>query len=288
MRVGVKCVRGNIPDAECRRCAMDALHPCMLPGDLLELMRSDDEPSGTAHSPSRIQGCARQAVLQESHDWFMDIEHQYPMTRGNMVHALMEKATYPGALAVVREKRLTTCIETKFGKQTFTGKPDLVVLKRFDGDRFIAKVVDYKSKNAIGHDLVAAAIEHQIQVNLYAWLVERELTHEGYPVVVDELEIVYADMSKVRRFTSEGYLTAPGKMVKRSPRQYETLDLAPIKLKDATWAEGFVRSRIERRVAAFEELPPVLPSEEAWKCHRCPVFAVCTQVARTRGEQEPG
>lgn len=304
MQVGVSCIRGRISHQDCRTCAQDPLHPCMLPPDLLELMRvdygdPDREPDPDAFTPSRLQGCLRASVLHGTNDWYVDVKHAYPMTRGHMVHALMERADYPGVVATLREQRLTTVVDTKYGPQRFTGKPDVVVITSVErGDQpeftYHAKVIDYKSKNEIGHDLTQAQREHEVQVNLYAWLVGKSLlpyvTQEADArsvVVVDEVEIVYCDMKKVRRFTSAGPLLTEGKMLTRRPPTYAPLSLAPLDLKDPEWCEHYVKRRIEWMIAAKGNLPPVLGPDDAWKCPRCPVREACAVQARLRGEPEP-
>ena len=291
---GVRCIRGEIPHDECRRCAQDPLHPCQYPPDMLEgMVRDDSQPSNLAHSPSRLLGCARQAVLESQHDYYVDVDWSYPMFRGNMVHALMESTTYPDAYMTIREQRLTTLIDTKNGPREFTGKPDLIVVKSCEDGVIHIKVVDYKSKSDIGHDLVEAAVDHQIQVNLYAYLAAQRLPRfdvfaliPGLTVVVDELEIVYADMKKVRRFTSAGWLSARGKRIGRTGSNYEALALQPIRIKDMQWCHGFIRNRIERREGLT--LPAVLPEDEVWKCNRCPVFDMCDALAQENSEKRPG
>lgn len=245
-------------------------------------------------TPSRLMGCDRRAGLETRHDTWLDVDAAFPMFRGNMVHALMEQegSRYPGALGGLREMRFSTAVETKYGTKRFSGKPDLIVVKRAEPlllmdsqtDQpvilYRCKIVDYKSTSEIKHELVAAHRTHQMQVNMYAWLVERELArHLNQPVLVkvDELEIVYVDMRKTRRFTSAGPLTARGKRLNRSaPYQYETLDLAPIKLLPMGQVEAWIRTHIEARIRATTEvLPPPLSGEAAWVCRTCPVSEIC-------------
>jgi CRISPR/Cas system-associated exonuclease Cas4 (RecB family) len=307
MQLGFKCVRGNIPHDECRQCALNPLHPCEFTPDLLEMMRAqvptededaDLEPGNDAFSPSRVLDCDRKSVLLQDADYYANIYHDYPKTRGHMVHSLMERARYPGALGGVREKRLYTTVETKYGLQRFTAKPDLIVLLRFDsgttevvpGDTLHVKIVDYKSKGSIEHSLVAAQPEHQMQVAMYAWLVQRELAQLlGWEVqvVVDEVEILYCDMKKTRRFTSAGPLETNGKMLKRKPPTYAPLALDAMVLHPSERIERFVRRRIEERLVAREVLPPVLDQEDAWRCAYCPVLDYCSKVAQERGEETP-
>lgn len=285
--------------------AQDPLRAWPYPPDMLQLMQidytdPDREPDVDSFTPTRIMSCHRQAVLQSDSDYYIDADQAWPMVRGHMVHALMEKASYPGALTAIREQRMRTWVETKYGPQLFTAKPDLIVVNSIDPadspdcyerDEDVPleihiKVVDYKSKNEIKHELTRVAFEHELQVNMYGWVASRELPRimdlPRTRVVVDEVEIVYCDMSKVRRFTSAGYLSARGKMLTRKPKTYETLQLEPIRLWSLDKIGRFVQRRIEQRIAAKDELPPVLPDEEAWRCNYCPVRELCTRIEEGR------
>ena len=230
------------------------------------------EPTARAFTPSRLLSCPRQAQLQENIDYYIDVDHAYPLTRGNMVHALMESARYPGAVATVREQRFKTTIETSQGLQPFSGKCDLVILRQLDDDEvYRATIVDYKTISKIGHDLVRAHDDHIAQVNMYAWLVTRELPKSLWkPVIVDSVEIHYYAMEKSRRFTSAGPLYAKGKRITGTkPWEYETLELAHIPLYPLDLVEQAIKNRIELRLRP--ELAPILPDEDRWKCDRCPV-----------------
>ncbi len=289
MQIGVSCVRGQILHADCRKCAQNPLHPCQYGPDVLEKMRADyldpsREPSASAFTPTRLLSCSRQAQLQENSDYYIDIDHSYPLTRGNMVHALMESARYPGVLMALREQRFRTTIETRYGPQSFSGKCDLVIVKELgDDDALHLNIVDYKTKSKIGHDLLRAEDDHIAQINMYAWLVTQVLPAQlGHPVVVDTVEIEYFAMEKSRRFTSAGPLYAKGKRIpKTHPWEYETLELAPIPLYPLALVETAIRNRIEKRLQP--ELAPILPDEDRWKCDRCPVRDLCYSLPAEGG-----
>ena len=297
MQIGVSCVRGQILHADCRRCAQDPLHPCQYGPDVLEKMRYDPtdpdrEPSSRAFTPTRLLGCARQSVLQEGNDYYIDIDNAYPLTRGNMVHALMESARYPGVLTTLREHRFKTTIETSYGTQMFSGKCDLVIVKSLEEDEegnpvsFHVNIVDYKTKSKIGHELIRAEDDHIAQINMYAWLVTKTLgKHLGYPelpIIVDTVEIQYFAMEKSRRFTSAGPLYAKGKRITGTkPWEYETLELAPIPLYSLDLVELAIRKHIEERLQPT--LAPILPEEERWKCDRCPVRDLCFSLPAQGG-----
>jgi hypothetical protein len=331
---GVRCPRGYVSSEECAKCALNPLHPCPFTPDILAMMRreDDEEPGGLAFTPSRLLDCPRKQFLMESTGYYVDVRQAWPAVRGHMVHALFEQhGRYPGALLTVREVRLEAPIATRFGPATlaqqfggnrqlatpsdasaalFQGKPDLIVGTSLDdADCLHLKVVDYKSKSEIKHDLVRALPEHQVQLNMYAWLVTQAILHHerlaeriakvvGHlpeRVLVDELEVVYCDMRRVRRFTSAGPLTDDGKLVSRHPEPvYEQLILDPVELIPLDRMERFIRARIEVRLEAAQDgpggtgtLPPPLGPDESWRCRYCSVYDRCRELAAVEKNGHP-
>lgn len=290
-QLGVRCPRGLISHAECRRCSTDPLRPCHLSPDILEGMREDPEgrhADPDAFSPTGLLDCDRKYGLTVGGDWYLDIDDAWPMLRGTLVHALMENNRYPGAVGIIRETEMETLIETEYGPQRMTGQPDLVVVERLqqEGEEVVAyvKIVDYKSTSEIKHDLTEAKQDHVRQINMYAWLVRRWLPqhyrHAALRVEVSEIEIVYLDFKKVRRFTSAGSLTTRGKMTRRNPREYETLTLAPLMLHPDEVVERNIRRLIEAKIESRTTLPPAYePGDpQYWRCLHCPVAESCAAL----------
>lgn len=275
-QVGLHCIKGDVPHQDCRACALCSLHPCMLTPDLLERLR-ETRGRGVVFSPTRLLGCHRRQVLERSVDYYSDVEDSYPLLRGNLIHQAMESTRYPGVEAVIREQQLWTTVQTCFGPQRFESTPDLIVVQRVESGVAHLKIVDYKSKNEIGHDLVAPLPDHVAQLNMYAWLVTRALPAvlglDG--VVVDEVELMYIGSNKPRRFTSAGPLQTRGKLLTRKPRTYATLTLAAVPLWPVLRTERGIVRHIERMLTPSETLPPVLPEDKQWVCNYCPVAATC-------------
>jgi hypothetical protein len=324
--LGMNCIRGLMTHAECQRCMQHPLHPCGIPADILEMMRnssSERERSGVRFSPSVLLGCTRQAMLTHDHPWYTDVEGTaWYQVRGHMVHALMDtQGAYPGVLGVLREKRMQTDVPTKHGIQVFMGKSDLITFNSYDADKktLHIKVVDYKSKTEVSHDLTSADRDHQMQVNMYAWLATKFLpdylnryTTTGYDtdgdeyaglsmqgplgrveeVVVDELCIVYVDMRKVRTFTSvtedtqfEFPLQSRGKRLRPYSMQLnEWMDLAPIHMMRMASVGKWVERHIEQWIDAEQDLPGPLHGPEAQKkCGWCPMKQVCIDIGIKQG-----
>ncbi len=295
-QLGVHCPRGNISHKECKRCSANPLRPCSWTPDMLELIRSenDDQPAPDAFTPSRLLDCDRKSALISQHDYYQDLDNVWPIVRGHMVHALMERSSNPNALRQFREVRFDTEIETKYGKQRFLGKPDLinVLYEHVDDGRtwWGVSIVDYKSHREVEHSLVAPERKHVMQLNMYAWLVTQCLPKckdnlpyaRNWPDVVEviELELVYVDMSRVRRFTSEGPLKGKGKLLDRRTREKEVLDLEPIPLMSLEDTEAWIRKHIEMKIEAKNVLPPPLEGDAARICPYCPMFNICSDLIR--------
>lgn len=287
-QLGVYCPRGTISWEECLgSCAHNPLRPCDYTADMLNMMRrdyvdEDAEPGVESFTPTRLLGCARQPVIQGESDYYVDVEQAYPATRGNMIHALMEKATYPGVLTTVREHRYNQTVMTKYGPQPFSGKADLVVVRAVHDETIYVKIIDYKTTNDIGHDMVEAKQNHQLQINMYAWLVAKELPElldlPTYRVEVEELEIIYVSIKKKRRFTSAGELRRRGKRLTVKPLTYQTITLKALPLWKLSWTGRYIRSKIEERMDAEVKLPDILEGDDAWLCNYCPIFDVCHQI----------
>jgi hypothetical protein len=298
MQVGVSCVRGLMTTAECRECRCDPMHPCMVPADVLGQL--DPDPTHRHSDPNKFSasgllGCYRQSVLQQEHPYYVDVDDAWASLHGTIRHAGIAAIAgdYPGAVTQFRELELQTVVATKYGLQTYISQPDLIVITRVEpthqGVLYHVKIVDYKNTGEVKHELTAARKDHVRQINMYAWLVRRALAGSlvfdstgaelEFSVDVDELEIDYGDFKKPRRFTSAGWLHTRGKMLTRSPRTYETIDLEPITIYPDEKVHAWVVEHIERKIESRSQLAPVLPEDEQWRCYYCPVKEVCDELA---------
>lgn len=334
MLKGVKCVLGHKSMEFHEACMRSGLGPpCGIPPTLLQIItrpNKEREEAGVIFSPSSLSACHRQSSLTVEHDWYIDVKQAYKQARGTIFHAgLANEPPPPGTLGVVRELRMQAPISTEHGEQILWGMPDEVVLlgvEQVDGHyplkhRLHVKITDYKTRTEVGHDLISADKRHVTQINEYAWLVARFLpgwldmwdkgllTWEDaerlalnagvWPrnideVIVDELSIVYLDMSRTRTFTSLGFLYDEGKMlgdkidgkwVRRKPVEHEELELAPIEQMKDEVVEGLIRRGIERQIEAQTMLAPPLTDDEDVRllCRSCPVRAVCIDVGKREG-----
>lgn len=271
---------------ECNQCVQRPDHECSFNGKVLRMLwgDSDHEPNRQVFSPTRLMGCPRARYLEAANaPQLLDPYKAWNALRGTITHAFFEDTPLaPGVQFEVTEERFETTIETAYGPQTFVGKPDLIEVLYADDKKLVVKLTDWKSKKDIGHDLVAASEDHAKQVNMYAYLLVKCLPgYLGKPhldVVVDELEIFYFDMGKVRRFNSKCSLVDRGKLLyPRYKGEYEEIELAQLKMKSMAFMHDFIRTLIEDAIEASQSLPAPYEGDKARLCPYCPLQKACVE-----------
>ncbi|GHO55481.1 PD-(D/E)XK nuclease family protein [Ktedonobacter robiniae] len=284
-----KLKRVSMTRQECDVCVQDPAHPCPFNGKMLRMMWGDGdrEPGRQTFSPTRLMGCPRSKYLDKNqYPQYLDPYKKWNALRGTMAHGFFETAPLaPGVEFEITEERLETMVETAYGPQKFVGKPDLVEVLFVDETKIVVKLTDWKSTKEVGHDFIEAKEDHQKQVNMYQYLLARCLPeYLGRPdieVIVDELEIVYFDMGKVRRFTSKCDLIDRGKMLTpRSAGRYADLALAQMQLKSMDFMEDFIRTLIEDAIDARENLAPAYEGDKARLCPYCPFQIECVALQK--------
>jgi hypothetical protein len=116
-------------------------------------------------------------VLEHRRDTYLDPAQLYFAFRGQLFHAILQAAQIEGAICERRFERQVAGI-------TISGQPDVI----YPGKK---KLVEYKSTRRVPKEDKPYA-NHAMQVNIYRWLVAPFYQ-------IDSLEIVYLDMSKVKR-----------------------------------------------------------------------------------------
>lgn len=292
---GVQCDRARklkrvaMTRQECDECVQQPDHPCPFNGKMLTMMwgDSDHQPSRQTFSPTRLMGCPRAKYLDRNqYPQYLDPYKKWNALRGTMAHGFFENAPLaPGVEFEITEERLETTIETAYGPQTFVGKPDLVEVLYSDDAKIVVKLTDWKSTKEVGHDFIEAKEDHQKQVNMYAYLLAKALpeylNRPGLEVIVSELEIVYFDMGKVRRFTTRCSVIDRGKMLTpRAAGRYAELELMQMKQKDLEFMHDFIATLIEDAIEARDNLAPAYTDEKARLCPYCPFVIECTALQK--------
>jgi hypothetical protein len=312
---------------EHKRCML-AEAPCGFPPTLLEQMsrpKLDRIEQGVIFSPSSIGACHRQHSLQKDHDWYVSPEDSYSMTRGTLMHKWLAGEPAPdGTLGVIRELRMHAPIEVPGkGRQKFSGQVDEILLLRLERDAedvvtLHVSITDWKSRSDIPHSMIAPDKKHEYQVNYYSWLTTEvlalyiseweirankeasfQLTGDPLPeidlVVVDEINVVYMSMSKVRKFTSSGFRFARGKQLGeigndghwhryKNPERWEEIELAPVRVLGHEYVESLIRQGIALQIDGDEQLaPPLIGEDAALMCPKCGVREACINLGLAQG-----
>ena len=221
--------KGDLPFDDCLKCAASHENTCQFDYPILAAMqRNLREEEGI--SVSSLLNCLRKVVLQVRNDVYLDPKELYYAFRGQLFHAVIVQAQEDGAVCEQRFERIVAGI-------TLSGHPDVIYPEQ-------RKLVDYKSTRRIPKDDKPYA-NHGIQVNLYRYLAAPHYQ-------IDHLEIVYFDMSNVKRIKVE--------------------------VMDTRSLMGWLVPRLKKLKEALEggKLPEKADSEGVWQCDGyCPFTSLC-------------
>lgn len=231
MIVGFKCPegKGNVSFKECLKCAASHKNTCQFDYPILASMQRNLRKEDGI-SVSSLLNCLRKVVLQVRNDVYLDPTELYYAFRGQLFHAVIAQAHEEGAIVEQRFERTVAGI-------TLSGHPDVIYPEQ-------GKLVDYKSTRRIPKDDNPYA-NHGIQVNLYRYLVAPQYQ-------IDELEIIYFDMSDVKR-VQVPVMSTPSLM-------------------------GWLVPRLKKLETALNggKLPEKADSEGVWQCNGyCPFTKLC-------------
>lgn len=221
--------KGDLPFEQCLKCAALQENTCQFDYPILKSMQSNLREVDEI-SVSSLLNCLRKVVLQVRHDVYLDPKQLYYAFRGQLFHTVVAQAQEEGAVVEQRFERVVAGI-------TLSGHPDVIRPEQ-------RKLIDYKSTIRIPRNDKPYA-NHGIQVNLYRYLVAPQYK-------IDQLEIVYFDMSEVKRV--------------RVPVM-NTLSLT-----------GWLVPRLKKLKTALDggKLPEKAGSDGVWQCNGyCPFTKLC-------------
>lgn len=221
--------RKNVSFFECLSCALTHENTCQFDYPILKAMQKRIR-KWQGISVTSLLGCLRKVCLEVREDVYLNPKELYYAFRGQLFHSVIYEAQPLGAIC---EKRF----ERRIAGINLSGHPDVIYPEK-------RKLVDYKSTKKVPKDDKPHA-QHDIQVNLYRYLV---LPYYR----IDELEIVYFDMSKVKR--------------------------VKVEVMDEKKLLEWLIPRLKKLKKALEggELPERVGSEGWWQCRGyCPFTKIC-------------
>ncbi len=237
------------------------------------------------YSATELAGCPRAVVLKEREDFWVEPAKAYWAFRGQLAHALVERAAAAEEHVIVERRLYATC-----GEMLVTGKPDVIYLDR-------QLLVDYKTTKSVpqtrkaytcpdcghlircnqwnarkGSTLECAACGaayragvnitpaelppvaypgHVQQLNIYRWLLAR------HGIEIERAEVIYLDMAEVLRVQIELW-----------PREE---------------IESIIRAGLQRLLELGPDGLPYGVQDDAdanWECRYCPVVEQCQRHAQ--------
>lgn len=221
--------KGDLFFDDCLKCAASHKNTCQFDYPILAAMHQNIR-KGEGISVSSLLNCLRKVVLQIRNDFYLNPRELYYAFRGQLFHAVIAQAQASGAICEKRFERTVAGVK-------LSGHPDVI----YPGCK---KLVDYKSTKRIPKDNTPYA-SHDIQVNLYRYLVVPQYQ-------IDNLEIVYFDMSSVKRINVE--------------------------VMESKKLLGWMVPRIMKLKIAFDgrKLPERVGSDGLWQCDGyCPFTKLC-------------
>jgi len=175
--VGFRCIKSNknVSFEECMACALTYENKCHFTADILKGIITEVTETRESISITKLIGCPRSTYLVNRNDVYVSPEKLYWAFRGTLAHAIIEKyMADPDAVVEKHFKRVLNGIK-------ITGKPDIIIPKH-------ELMRDYKTTKEVPF-FNKVYLNHEIQLNLYRWLVRKEYK-------VERLEVVYMDMKR--------------------------------------------------------------------------------------------
>ena len=236
---------------EALKIAQEKGHFHRFPPAALRVMRNKDR-NPYVLSPSSAAYCLRQRILRTQHDYYLDPDNVWAMSRGTAIHGYLDEE-----IEGISEMHLSTTLR-------YTGEENEEYEIHFAGtcdyyDPETKTLYDYKTTKTFfefvkGEGRKAKAYptpEHELQTNLYAMLLRE------HGMEVERIFIWYVSAGDGR------------KMV-------EVEAWAPEEVEEAAYNLGSHLIAPKYK----DELPPAYQPEDEgyWQCRFCAVSAICREL----------
>jgi len=229
---------------ECCECSKTNIECYIIP-EYIKFITPDSEDFSSSISVTKVLNCPRRSYLLFKTDYIVYPEELYDMMRGSMGHLLLE------------ENRMKDCIiETEFSREykgiKVTGKPDKI-------DKTNGILYDYKTlRGRISDDLSLkwgnAHLHHQIQLNLYKWLIEDSIK-------INKMVLVYLGSDSILKIEVKERTPKNKKLWIPMEKAFERIEILG-KYWDKEYSPEIVKK---------------IPAERDWICKFCNVRKICEQ-----------
>jgi len=240
----------EIIDVEgCRECSKTNLTCNIIPEYVAFLKKQINSEKNNQLSVTKLLYCPRRTYFEKVIDYMININELYEVFRGSLMHS------------VLADYNQSDCLI----EQTFSRKyKDIEVSGTIDKYDMKNKILyDYKTIKSVADDKTLrwgnARLEHQVQLNLYKWLIEDKFE-------VKHLVLVYIGVDSILK--QEVEIRTPEKKVKYKPIQ-EAFDRLEILSK--CWNLSFNKAK---------EKGLIPPAEKGWICKYCRFIRECNEIER--------
>jgi len=229
---------------ECLDCSRLKCECGIFPEYVMWLSEDDTEYSSKL-SITKLLSCQRRAFFLSHLDYVIQPQDAWGLFRGTLSHSFLE-----------RYKDENCLIETKFTKRyrniEILGKPDKIDIKNktiFDYKTIAGKISDDYSLRW-GN----AKIEHQLQLNLYKWLIEDKFE-------IEKLVLVYIGSDCSQKYQV--------KIWTEKDKQYKHITKAFLRAEtlNNVWGRRFEDIRADE-----------LEKEDGWICNYCHFSKECKEL----------
>ena len=247
MLTGLYCKRKEkvVSFQECLQCSRTNFECPIFPEYIKWLMKEDDEYNQEI-TVTKLLYCPRRAYLIAKTDYIINVEDAWALFRGSLSHSFLERLRDENCIVETRFERDYKGIK-------IYGKPDKIDIENkilYDYKTIAGKISDDYSLRWGNSKL-----EHQIQLNLYKWLLEGRFE-------IEKMVLIYIGSDCSKKFLVE-------ERKKDNKKKYKELEKA------------FHRAEILSKIwnKPLEEITPEeLPKEESWICKYCPVVENCSKL----------
>ena len=232
---------------ECKECSGINLACNIIPEYVAFVKQQINSEKNNQLSITKLLYCPRRTYFEKVIDYTINVNELYEVFRGTLMHS------------VLAEYKNSDCLI----EQTFTRKyKDIEVSGTIDKYDMKNKILyDYKTIKNVADDRTLrwgnAKLEHQVQLNLYKWLIE-----DKFPV--EHLVLVYIGTDSILKQEIE--IRTPENKTKYKPIQ-----------------EAFNRLEVLSKCwnLSFEEAKEknLIPkAEKGWICKYCKFIKECSEV----------
>jgi CRISPR/Cas system-associated exonuclease Cas4 (RecB family) len=234
---------------ECKKCSEINLTCNIIPEYISFFKKQVNAEKNNQLSITKLLHCARRTYFEKVIDYTINVNELYEVFRGSLMHS------------VLAEYKTSNCLI----EQTFTRKyKNIEVAGTIDKYDMKNKILyDYKTIKSVADDRTLrwgnAKLEHQVQLNLYKWLLEDKFE-------VKHLVLVYIGVDSILKQEIE--IRTPDKKIKYKPIQ-EAFDRLEILSK--CW-------NLSLEEAKENNLIP--EAEKGWICKYCRFIKECNEIER--------